>query len=177
MGYAYFITKNWLVTRVLASRTYWDGKSHINFHHHGWIVSVQSSSVWDEEQKYFLSEIDEQSTGRMFCVWRWHFVIQWKLVGTSAVTERSIQEAGCCQSHCIFDGKSFCASWCGISRFQVGNDKVRSVEPNVKDIVDLPPSTNRKEMLRFLRASGYYRRFCKTFWDDAMPLTKLLSKK
>ncbi len=83
------------------------------------------------------------------------------MVGTGAVTERSIQEAGCCQSHCKFDGKSFVQADVEYLGFKVGNGKVRSVEPNVKDIVDLPPSTNRKEMLRFLRASGYYRRFCK----------------
>ncbi len=54
---------------------------------------------------------------------------------------------------------------------------MRTVEAKVKDIVNLPPSTNRKEILRFLGASGYYRRFCKNFSDVAMTLMKLLSKK
>ncbi len=54
---------------------------------------------------------------------------------------------------------------------------MRTVEAKVKDIVNLPPPTNRKEILRFLGASGYYRRFCKNFSDVAMPLTKLLNKK
>ena len=51
------------------------------------------------------------------------------------------------------------------------------MEAKVKDIADLPPPTNRKEILRFLGASGYYRRFCRNFSDVAMPLTKLLAKK
>lgn len=61
--------------------------------------------------------------------------------------------------------------------FKVGRGKVRTVEAKVKDIVDLPLPTNRKEILRFLGASGYYRRFCKNFSDVAMPLTNLLAKK
>ena len=61
--------------------------------------------------------------------------------------------------------------------FKIGKGKVKTVEAKVKDIVNLPPPTNRKEILRFLGASGYYRRFCKNFSDVAMPLTKLLAKK
>ncbi|XP_063868212.1 uncharacterized protein LOC135104613 [Scylla paramamosain] len=59
---------------------------------------------------------------------------------------------------------------------RVGRGEVRTVEAKVKDVVNLPPPTNRKEILRFLGASGYYRRFCKNFSDVAMPLTKLLNK-
>ena len=61
--------------------------------------------------------------------------------------------------------------------FKIGNGQVKTVEAKVNDIVNLPTPTNRKEILRFLGASGYYRRFCKNFSDVAMPLTKLLSKK
>ncbi len=38
--------------------------------------------------------------------------------------------------------------------FKVGKGEVRTVEAKVKDIVNLPPPTNRKEILRFLMASG-----------------------
>ncbi len=61
--------------------------------------------------------------------------------------------------------------------FMVGKGEVRTVEAKVKDIVDLPPPTKRKEILRFLVASCYYRRFCKKISDVAMPLTKLQKKK
>lgn len=61
--------------------------------------------------------------------------------------------------------------------FRIGKGRVKTVEAKVRDIVNLPPPTNRKEILRFLGASGYYRRFCKNFADVAMPLTKLLAKK
>ena len=61
--------------------------------------------------------------------------------------------------------------------FKIGKGRVKTVEAKVKDIVNLPTPTNRKEILRFLGASGYYRRFCKKISDVAMPLTKLLSKK
>ena len=61
--------------------------------------------------------------------------------------------------------------------FKIGKGRVKTVEAKVNDIVKLPPPTNRKEILRFLGASGYYRRFCKNFSDVAMPLTQLLGKK
>ena len=61
--------------------------------------------------------------------------------------------------------------------FRTGKGKIRTVEPKVKDNANLPPPTNGKEILRFLGASGYYRRFCRKFSDVAMPMTKLLCKK
>lgn len=61
--------------------------------------------------------------------------------------------------------------------FKIGRGNVKTVDAKVKDIVNLPRPTCRKEILRFLGASGYYRRFCRNFSDVAMPLTKLLCKK
>ena len=58
-----------------------------------------------------------------------------------------------------------------------GGGEIKTVEAKVRDIVNLPAPTNGKEILRFLGASGYYRRFCKNFSDVAMPLTRLLAKK
>ena len=61
--------------------------------------------------------------------------------------------------------------------YTVGQGKVQPVNAKVKDIVKFPSPTNRKELLRFLGMSGYYRRFCKNFSAVALPLTRLLSKK
>ena len=55
--------------------------------------------------------------------------------------------------------------------YTVGQGKVQPVDAKVKNIVKFPSPTNRKEWLRFLGMSGYYRRFCKNF------STRLLSKK
>lgn len=60
--------------------------------------------------------------------------------------------------------------------YKVGQGRVGTVEAKVRDIVNLPSPTTRKELLRFLGASGYYRRFCNNYSDVALPLTKLLSK-
>ena len=61
--------------------------------------------------------------------------------------------------------------------YTVGQGKVQPADAKVNDIVKFPSPTNRKELLRFLGMSGYYRRFCKNFSVVALPLTRLLSKK
>jgi len=61
--------------------------------------------------------------------------------------------------------------------YKVGQGRVQPVYTKVKDIVNFPSPTSKKEHLRFLGMSGYYRRFCNNFSVVALPLTRLLSKK
>ena len=50
------------------------------------------------------------------------------------------------------------------------------VQDKVKAIVEYPPPTTKKELLRFMGLVGYYRSFCRNFSSVAEPLTRLFKK-
>ena len=54
--------------------------------------------------------------------------------------------------------------------------KVSPVQAKVEAISKLPPPVNKKGVMRFLRVTGYYRKFCPIFADVVTPLTNLLRK-
>jgi len=53
--------------------------------------------------------------------------------------------------------------------YKVGQGRIQLVNAKVKDIVNFPSPNNKKELLRFLGMSGYYRRFCNNFPVVALP--------
>lgn len=59
----------------------------------------------------------------------------------------------------------------------VGRGKVAPVQAKVEAILQYPTPTNRKEVMRFLGMTGFYRRFCPNFADVSAPLTALVSPK
>jgi hypothetical protein len=61
--------------------------------------------------------------------------------------------------------------------YRVGQGEVRPLSAKVKTIDDFPIPTSKRELMRFLRMSGFYRRFCRNFSDVVLPLTNLLGKK
>ena len=58
----------------------------------------------------------------------------------------------------------------------VGQGQVRPRYAKVKCILEYPVPTTRKELMRFLGMTGYYRKFFKNFADIVSHLTNLLSK-
>ena len=58
----------------------------------------------------------------------------------------------------------------------VGQGHVRPVTAKVKAITDFPTPTGKRQLMRFLGMSGYYRKFCPNFSSIAAPLTQLLKK-
>ena len=60
--------------------------------------------------------------------------------------------------------------------YVVGQGKVRPLSAKVKDIDNFPPPTCKRELMKFLGMSGFYRRFCNNFSEVALPLTNLLGK-
>ena len=59
----------------------------------------------------------------------------------------------------------------------VGQGHVRPIQAKVEAIAGFPVPTSRKELMRFIGMTGYYRKFCPNFSDVTAPLTSLLSKK
>ena len=59
----------------------------------------------------------------------------------------------------------------------VGSGYIRPKEANVDAILKFPVPQSRRQVMRFLGMSGYYRRFCPNFSTVAAPLTKLTSTK
>ena len=58
----------------------------------------------------------------------------------------------------------------------VGQGQVRPVDAKVEAVASFPVPCNKKELMRFLGMTGYYRKFCKNFSSVAAPLTDLLKK-
>ncbi len=59
---------------------------------------------------------------------------------------------------------------------EVGSGQVRPLNSKIQAILDFPVPKTRRELLRFLGMTGYYRCFCKNFSIVASPLTGLLCK-
>ena len=59
----------------------------------------------------------------------------------------------------------------------VGQGQVKPLEAKRKAISDFPVPTCKRQLMRFLRMAGYYRKFCDNFSVFAEPLTNLLSKR
>ena len=59
----------------------------------------------------------------------------------------------------------------------IGSGEIIPKSANLKAIMDFPTPSTRKEVMRFLGMSSYYRRFCKNFSSVAHPLTNLTSPK
>ena len=59
----------------------------------------------------------------------------------------------------------------------VGDGNVRPKGANVDAIVKFPVPQSRRQVMKFLGMSGYYRRFCPNFSTVAEPLTRLTSTK
>ena len=58
----------------------------------------------------------------------------------------------------------------------VGQGHVRPVTVKVRAITDFLTLTGKRQLMRFLGMSGYYRKFCPNFSSIAAPLTQLLKK-
>ena len=58
----------------------------------------------------------------------------------------------------------------------VGGGEVKPITAKVEAINNFPVPSNKRELMRFLGMSGYYRRFCKNFSTIVEPLTALLRK-
>ena len=58
----------------------------------------------------------------------------------------------------------------------VGQGQVRPVTAKVDAIINYPIPTTRRQMMRFLGMTGYYRKFCRDFATLCEPLTNLLRK-
>ena len=58
----------------------------------------------------------------------------------------------------------------------VGQGKVKLDEVKVKAIHEFPAPSDKKQLMRFLGMSGYFRKFCQNFSEIVSPLTNLLRK-
>ena len=58
----------------------------------------------------------------------------------------------------------------------VGQGQVRPVTAKVDAIINYPAPITRRQMMRFLGMTRYYRKFCKDFATLCEPLTNLLRK-
>ena len=58
----------------------------------------------------------------------------------------------------------------------VGNGRVKPRGAKMQSIIEYPPPSNKRELLRFLGMVGYYQRFCKNFLVITAPLMNLLKK-
>ena len=59
--------------------------------------------------------------------------------------------------------------------YEVGQGKVKPVTAKI-DTIEFPVPKTEKELVRFLRMAGYYRKFCRNFSDVVSCLTNLLCK-
>lgn len=60
--------------------------------------------------------------------------------------------------------------------FNIGNNRVSTLEAKLQPILDYPPCKTRRELMSFLGMASYYRKFCPNFSNIAYPLTNLLKK-
>ena len=58
----------------------------------------------------------------------------------------------------------------------VGQGHISPVTAKVEVIMNFPAPATKKELMRFLGMTGYYRKFCKNFSSVVAPLTDLLKK-
>ena len=58
----------------------------------------------------------------------------------------------------------------------MGQGQVKPLEPKVNAISEFPMPNCKRQLMRFLGMTGYYRKFCKNFSGIAEPLTNLLKK-
>ena len=58
----------------------------------------------------------------------------------------------------------------------VGSGWVKPLCAKIQSILEYPPPSNRRELMRFLGMAGYYQRFCQNFSVITAPLTNLLKK-
>ena len=58
----------------------------------------------------------------------------------------------------------------------VGQGQIKPVSAKLTAVVDFPIPMNKRELMRFLGMTGYYRKFCWNFSCVAIPLTNLLRK-
>ena len=59
----------------------------------------------------------------------------------------------------------------------IGSGEIFPKDTNIKAILEYPKPTTRKEVMRFLGMTSYYRRFCQNFSSVAHPLISLTSPK
>ena len=59
----------------------------------------------------------------------------------------------------------------------VGQGHVRPIQAKVEAIAGFPIPTSRKELMRFIGMTGYYRKFCKIFLMLLLPLPACLVKR
>ena len=59
----------------------------------------------------------------------------------------------------------------------IGSGQILPKSTNIQTILDYPKPKNRKEVMRFIGMTSYYRRFCKNFSAVAHPLINLTSPK
>ena len=85
-----------------------------------------------------------------------------RLVEAKLTVNLGKSEFGC--AHIVFLG------------YMVGQGQVRPVDAKVEAVASFPVPCNKKELMRFLGMTGYYRKFCKNFSSVAAPLTDLLKK-
>ena len=58
----------------------------------------------------------------------------------------------------------------------VGQGQIRPVDAKIEAVANFPIPVNKKQLMRFLGMTGYYRKFCRNFSSVAAPLTDLLKK-
>ena len=58
----------------------------------------------------------------------------------------------------------------------VGKGRVLPRQAKVQSIVDFPKPGNKRELMRFLGMSGFYRKFCANYSTLVVPLTDLLKR-
>lgn len=74
-------------------------------------------------------------------------------------------------------GKSeFCKATVEYLGHSVGQGQIKPLTAKVEAILQFPPPTNKKQLMRYLGMIGFYRKFCSNFASVVEPLTKLLQK-
>ena len=58
----------------------------------------------------------------------------------------------------------------------IGQGQVSPRQAKIKAIVEFPVPSNKRELLRFLGMTGFYRKFCANYSTIVEPLTNLLRK-
>lgn len=58
----------------------------------------------------------------------------------------------------------------------VGNGSVSPVDIKIEPIMEFPTPKDKKQLMRFLGMTGYYRRFCENYAETTVVLTNLLKK-